>query len=131
MWEYKVVRLASGELQTVNNNIDRIRQGVNGEFKQNHPDWETRKQGLSEADQEAFLEREYYGPMRKRIRAVHPGIPLEDIYPDQWSFTPIQYLEWKLNEVAHEGWELDRLRLVEPDSYDDGILIVRRKLVEE
>ncbi|MHA2270775.1 MAG: hypothetical protein ACXACI_02865 [Candidatus Hodarchaeales archaeon] len=131
MWEYKVVRLTGGELQTVNNNVDRIRQGVNAEFKQKHPDWETKKQDLSEEDQEAFLEKEFYGPIRQRIKAIHPGIPLEDKRPDSWSFTPVQYLEWKLNEFAHEGWELDRMRLLKPDSYDDGILILRRKLIEE
>lgn len=68
--------------------------------------------------------------MRKRIRAIHPGIPLKDYRPDRWSFTPLQYLEVKLNEFATEGWELDRMRLLKPDSYDDGILILRRKLGE-
>jgi hypothetical protein len=128
MWEYRIIRLREEEYKELNAIINQIKQDINTEFGQTHPDWSETEKGMTKIERQEFLREIYYERMHKKIKSILPGIII--VENSQYQFDPINYLEAKLNELGKAGWELDRIRLTKPTSFTDGILIFRRKRVQ-
>lgn len=125
MWEYKIVRLMKSEFEEMKQKIQIVKDKVNSDFKDEFPNWGEEKKQMTEEKVEQFLDIKYYGLIRDCIINIYPHYKGKG---RDFSFDQYDYLQYKLNENGINGWELDKIRLNNPQIYNDGILILKRKI---